>query len=288
MEVAIGMPNAVPGATREQHIDWARAAEDAGFSSLGTIDRVVFDSYESITAVSAAAAVTDRIGLATGVLLAPLRVNAPLLAKQALSVDALAGGGRFTLGVGLGAREDDFTVSGLSVSGRGSWMDAAMPHIRRIWNGEGEEESKIGPRPRGGGPGLLIGGAVEASFERVGRFGDGWWAAAGPPEQFSEGIEKARAAWKRHDRDGEPRTAALAYFSLGPDAQRNAEEDLGGYYAWLGEEISAMIVASAAKDADTVKSYLAAFEDAGCDELFLMPASSDPGQVGLLAEAAGL
>jgi hypothetical protein len=49
-----------------------------------------------------------------------------------------------------------------------------------------------------------------------------------------------------------------------------------------------MIVNSAATDADTVKSYLQAFDGAGCDELFFFPASSDPEQVGLLAEAAGL
>ncbi len=81
---------------------------------------------------------------------------------------------------------------------------------------------------------------------------------------------------------------ALAYFSLGPDAQKNAEQDLGDYYAWLGEQTAQQIVDSAAKDADTVKGYISGFDEAGCDELILFPCSSDPAQVGLLAEAAGL
>ncbi len=81
---------------------------------------------------------------------------------------------------------------------------------------------------------------------------------------------------------------ALGYFSLGPDAERTAEQELGDYYAWLGDEVAGMIVASAAKDAETVQGYMRAFEELGCDELVLFPASGDPEQVHLLADAAGL
>ena len=49
-----------------------------------------------------------------------------------------------------------------------------------------------------------------------------------------------------------------------------------------------MIAGSAAKDADTVKGYMSAFESAGCGELVLFPSSGDPEQVRRLAEAAGL
>ena len=83
------------------------AGRGAGFSSLGTIDRIAYDNYEPITALAAAAAVTERIGLCTSVLLGPLRPNATELAKRALSVNALSGG-RFALGIGIGGREDDF------------------------------------------------------------------------------------------------------------------------------------------------------------------------------------
>ena len=147
MQVGIGLPNAIAGTTGEQLTDWARAAEEAGFSSLGTIDRLVFDSYESIVALSAAAAVTERIRLATDVMLGPLRQNPAMIAKQILSLDALAGGGRAVLGIGLGAREDDYEVSGIDMSTRGEWFDAALPKIRAIFDGDGELESKVGPRP---------------------------------------------------------------------------------------------------------------------------------------------
>jgi alkanesulfonate monooxygenase SsuD/methylene tetrahydromethanopterin reductase-like flavin-dependent oxidoreductase (luciferase family) len=288
MQVGIGLPNAVPRTTGDQLTDWARTAEEAGFSSLGTIDRIVFDNYEPIVALSAAAAVTQRIRLVTDVMLGPLRQNPAMIAKQVLSLDALAGGGRAVLGIGLGAREDDYEISGIDTSTRGKWLDAALPKIRAILDGDGELESKVGPSARGGGPLLLVGGGVDASFERVAKHAHGWTQGGSGPDQFSEDIDNLEEAWKSKGREGQPHKLALVYFSLGPDAQKNAEEDLGAYYAWLGEETKQMIVDSAAKDADTVQQYISAFEGHGADELILFPASSDPDQVGLLAEAVGL
>jgi alkanesulfonate monooxygenase SsuD/methylene tetrahydromethanopterin reductase-like flavin-dependent oxidoreductase (luciferase family) len=287
MEIGVGLPNAVPGATGKQLTDWARAAEGAGFSCLGTIDRVVYPNYEPIVALSAAAAVTERIKLATTVMLGPLRPNPALIAKQALSLDALAGGGRVLLGVGAGGREDDFEASGLSMKDRGRFLDAALPWIRQVWEGDGAAEARIGPR-RGDGLKLIVGGHSEASFERAGRDGDGWIMGGGTPDMFGGMVSKVNEAWERHGRGGEPHQMSLAYFSLGPDAEANAQRYVGDYYAFLGEELSGAIAAGTAKDADTVKGYLAAFEQAGCDELVWIPCSSDPAQVGLLAEAAGL
>jgi alkanesulfonate monooxygenase SsuD/methylene tetrahydromethanopterin reductase-like flavin-dependent oxidoreductase (luciferase family) len=288
MEIGIGLPSTVPGATRQDLINWARVAEDAGFSTLATIDRIIYPNYEPMIALSAAAAVTERIRLATDILLAPLRVNAALIAKQFLSLDALAGGGRAVLGAGLGAREDDYEISGVDLSTRGAWLDRALETIRAIWEGQGDLESKVGPRPIGDGPTLLVGGSVEASIRRAARFGDGWTQGGSGPDAFAEDKQKLEAAWQEEGRAGNPRTMALTYFSLGPNAEENAQASLGTYYAWLGEEAAGGIIGSAARDADTVKGYISNFEQYGCDELIFFPAGSNPDQVGLLAEAAGL
>lgn len=281
MDVGIALPNAVPGTTGEQLTEWARRAESRGFSTLGTIDRVVYDNYEPLIALAAAAAVTERIGLSTTVLLAPLRPNTAELAKQALSVNALSGG-RLTLGVGLGARDDDYEISDIELKGRGKRFDAALEEMRRIWDG-GEVGPTIAGRPR-----LVIGGHAEASFTRTARFGDGWIAAGSGPDQAREGVEKVKSAWSEAGRESEPHVMALAYFSLGERAEQDVRENLMHYYAWLGDEVAGMIAGGAAKDAATVAQYVSAYAELGCDELVFCPSSSDPAQVDLLADAAGL
>jgi cytochrome c556 len=77
---------------------------------------------------------------------------------------------------------------------------------------------------------------------------------------------------------------ALAYFALGEGGPAAADAYLHDYYGFLGE-MADMIAGSAATDVETVKSYVSAFEAAGCDELILFPCDPDPGQVDLLADA---
>jgi alkanesulfonate monooxygenase SsuD/methylene tetrahydromethanopterin reductase-like flavin-dependent oxidoreductase (luciferase family) len=281
MDIAIGLPNAVPGTTGEQLTEWARRAEARGFSSLGTIDRIAYPNLEPLTSLAAAAAVTERIGLATTVLLGPLRVNPVALAKQVMTVHKISGG-RMTLGIGLGGREDDYEVAGVETGTRGRDLDAMLARIKEVWEGD-----EVGP-DHGTQPGILVGGSVEASFERAARFGDGWIAAGAPVDAFAEWRQGFEQAWSESGRSEQPQNAALAYYSLGDRAEEDARDYLTDYYAWLGEDIANFIAGTAVKDPDAVKQVLSAFEDAGCQELFLFPSSSDPQQVDLLADAAGL
>jgi alkanesulfonate monooxygenase SsuD/methylene tetrahydromethanopterin reductase-like flavin-dependent oxidoreductase (luciferase family) len=280
MDIEIGLPNAVRGVDRRGIVDWARRAEDAGFSSLGTIDRLAYPSFESLIALSAAAAATERIRLVTDILIAPLRANTALFAKQTATLDRLSDG-RLVLGLSPGGREDDYAVSGLDFAARGRTFDRQLEELERLWKGEGG----VGPAPaRGARPALLVGGAIDRAFRRAARFADGWTAGGAGPDQFRAAREKLHEAWRAEGRDGEPRTMALFYFSLGDRAREAAQEGLGDYYAWLGDYAQS-IVDSAAMDADTVRQYVAAFEDAGADEVIAFPASADPAQVELLAEA---
>jgi len=277
MRVGIGLPNAVPGTSGADLAEWARRAEAREFSSLGTIDRVAYDNYEPLIALAGAAAVTERIGLCTTVLLGPLR-NATGLAKQCLSVNALSGG-RLTLGIAVGGREDDYSESDVEFGSRGRALDAALERIEEVWGGD-----LIGPGI-GRKPDLIVGGAADVSFRRAARFGSGWIAGGAPPDQFAGMAAKLDSAWSDAGREGTPRKLALAYFSLGDAAEENANAYLKDYYSWLGEETAGYIAGSAAKDAATVKQYVGAFEEAGCDELIVFPSASDPAQVDLLADA---
>lgn len=280
MDVGIGLPNAVLGVDRVGIVEWARRAETAGFSSLGTLDRIAYPNYEPLVTLAAAAAVTDRIGLVTDILIAPLRSNTALLAKQAATIDALSGG-RLTLGLAVGGRPDDYEVSEIDFRRRGRIFDAQLERMTDIWNGQGG----VGPAPaRNARPGLLIGGQSDVTFRRAARYADGWTMGGGTPDMLGGALKKLNAAWSAAGREGKPRTAALLYFALGDDAEERATASLGHYYAFLGD-YAERVVAGAAKDVATLKERVAAFESAGADEVICFPASADLEQVDRLAEA---
>jgi alkanesulfonate monooxygenase SsuD/methylene tetrahydromethanopterin reductase-like flavin-dependent oxidoreductase (luciferase family) len=281
MEIGIGLPNALQDVDSNSLLEFAKKADARGFSSLGSVDRIAYPNFEPVLSLAAVATITERIRLATTVLLGPLRPNTVLLAKELATLDNLSGG-RFWLGIGLGAREDDYGLSGIPTKDRGATLDRQLEQIKDVWEGD-----DVGPKPtRPGGPEIMVGGSAAASYERAARYGSGWIMGGGTPEMFADGAKKTDEAWERAGRGDKPRKASLAYFSLGPDAQAHAERNLGHYYAWLGD-YAAQIVGSTATSSDMVKSYIEGFEQAGCDELILFPASKHPVQVDLLADAVG-
>jgi alkanesulfonate monooxygenase SsuD/methylene tetrahydromethanopterin reductase-like flavin-dependent oxidoreductase (luciferase family) len=283
MEVGIGLPSTIPGTGRHQVLEWARRAEARGFSTLGTIDRIVYPSHDPLIALAAAAGVTERIRLATAILLAPTRANGAVLAKQASTLDVLSDG-RLVLGVAVGRREDDFDSAGVDFHARGRILDEMLELWDRIWGGEAfGDAGGIGPPAPGGRPALLLGGWAPAAFTRAARHADGWTAGNCTLEELADGTARLRAAWEAAGRDGTPRTLAQPYFALGDRAQEAVESSLRDYYG--PGDYTDSIVARAATDAATVRENVRAFAAAGCDELIFFPCDPDPDQVDRLADA---
>jgi alkanesulfonate monooxygenase SsuD/methylene tetrahydromethanopterin reductase-like flavin-dependent oxidoreductase (luciferase family) len=282
MEIGIGIPNSVVGTTGAQLLDWARRADQAGFSSLATIGAVSYPSYEELTVFAAAGAVTQRIRFLSNVLIAPARTAAEL-AKQAATVQQITNG-RLTLGVGVGWRESDFTLTGRNFRGRGRDFDAQLSDLQRAWQGEPLADGTRPPAPNPGPAGvpLLIGGMTDAAVRRVVEHGVGWTAGGAPPEALPPFIQKVRDAW-RQAREGEPRLVGLVYFSLG-DTQTASRDYLLDYYQPMGAETAEMIAGSALRSPEAIRAAVKAYEDVGLDELILDPTVSDPAQVELLAE----
>jgi alkanesulfonate monooxygenase SsuD/methylene tetrahydromethanopterin reductase-like flavin-dependent oxidoreductase (luciferase family) len=262
-------------------LDWSRLADQRGFSSVGTLDRVVYGNYEPLVALAGAAAVTERIRLTTTLLLAPLRTNHALFAKAAASLDRLSGG-RLVLGLGVGSREDDFTVGGVDLHTRGKAFDTLLERAVAAWRGE----LGVGPEPlTPGGPPVLIGGQAPATFRRMARYGVGWISGGGGPGLFRKAAPAAREAWSAAGREGAPRLVAIGYYALGPNARAAADQYLHHYYGFLGQ-VADFITAGALVSAEQVATAVGEFTEAGCDELVLFPCDPDLGQVDLLADAA--
>jgi len=286
VEIGIGLPTTIARVAGATVLEWARRADSAGFSTLGTIDRVVYGNYDSVPALAAAAAVTSRIRLTTAILISPYRGNGALLAKQLASVDQLSDG-RLVVGIAVGNRDDDFTATGSDFAGRGAAQDALLAEMRAVWAGEPRGTAgAIGPAPvQPGGPPLLIGGTGAAAIRRTAALGAGWIAGGGGPAMFADAAGRIRDAWTAAGREGAPRLVSLGYYALGPDADDAARGYLSDYYAFAGP-YAEQIAQSALTDADAVRRAVDEFAEAGCDELILFPCSADPDQVDRLAEVA--
>lgn len=283
MQIGIGLPNPVPGTAGALLPRWAQRSEERGFSALATIDRVAYPTFDSLTTLAAAAGATSRIGLVTNILLAPLYPTA-LLAKTTASLDQLSGG-RLTLGLAPGGRADDYAVAGSEFAGRGRAFDAALDELHRAWRGEpiGGSDKPVAPPAVAGAVPVLIGGDSDAAMRRTVTYAAGWTVGGSGPEAAAAGADRVRAAWAEAGRDGEPRLAALTYYSLGEDAESDSRTYLGDYYAFLGEWAGA-IADGALRTPEAIRDTVRAYDDAGFTELYLDPTVAALDQVDRLAD----
>jgi alkanesulfonate monooxygenase SsuD/methylene tetrahydromethanopterin reductase-like flavin-dependent oxidoreductase (luciferase family) len=257
-------------------LEWARRAEEGPFSSIGVLDRVAYDSYDPFVSLAAMAAATRRVKLATTIVVAPLRPTA-ILAKEAASIDALSGG-RLVLGVAVGARVEDYEVAQVDPRTRGVRFDRQLRELREMW-----ESNRVGPSSGSdGGPRILLGGTFsDKAFLRMVSFGDGFIHGGGPPKVFARYVDKARAAWNTSGRPGRPEIWGQGYFAL---TDKGAGiEYLRDYYAYLGP-FSEKIAESVLSTPQAVVQYIRAYEDAGCDELVLLPAVAKVAELDALTD----
>ncbi|HUR07157.1 MAG TPA: LLM class flavin-dependent oxidoreductase [Nonomuraea sp.] len=280
MNVGLGLPINDPA----QLLTWARRADAGPFSTLGLLDRLVYDNPEPLVTLAVLAGATSRVRVQTEVLIAPLH-NTAVLAKQAATLDRLSGG-RFTLGIGTAGREDDYLAAGVDVHRRGRRLDEQLALLRRAWSGEpyGDGAGPIGPAPvRPGGPEVLFGGFVPAVFERVARWGDGFLGAGLGPEWMDAAFRDVEQRWALVGREGRPRLVAQVNVALGPDAVlAEARQEMGGYYAFTGraEHMLDGLLTTPARIRDAVT----AFTGIGADEVMLYCWAADPDQIHRLAD----
>ncbi|WP_131738506.1 LLM class flavin-dependent oxidoreductase [Actinomadura roseirufa] len=282
MNVGLGLPISDPASL----LSWAAAADTGPFSTLGLLDRLVYDNPEPLVALAAVAGATSRVRVQTEVLLAPLREPA-LLAKQAATLDRVSGG-RFALGLGVGGRPDDHVVTNVDLRTRGRRLDEQMGVMKRIWSGApySDEAGPIGPAPtREGGPEVLFGGFRPAALRRVARWGDGFLAAA-PPAWAGELFRTVETAWDEAGRTGRPRIVAQVNAALGSDAVvEDARRAALGYYAFTGRPgfgADGMLT-----EPGEIRDTIARFADLGADEVMLYCWARDPHQVDRFADVIG-
>src|SRR3984893_4595558 len=187
MKIGFGAPVAGAWATPEYVAAFSERAEEAGYASLWTFQRLLVPEgsgmepvYRSVldpmVALGYVAARTSRIRLGVAILNLPF-VSPAYLAKQATTVDVLSGG-RLDLGLGIGWMPEEFTVTGGSPARRGARAAEYLAVLRTLWAGEGSPVAREfvsapagrqAPRPvQQPGPPVLLGGMSRPAMERAG------------------------------------------------------------------------------------------------------------------------
>jgi len=223
--LSLGVPNfGAWAADPRALLDVARVAEAADVGRLVVTDHVVLgrnlDAYrwgrfptgpdapwlEPLTCLTAFAAVTERIRLSTGILIAPLR-PATVLAKSVATLDALSGG-RVDLGVGIGWQREEYDATGLDFTARGDLLDETVASCRELWSAlpasyDGKHVSfadvYCSPQPAQQRlPVWFSGTLTERTVQRIATWGDGWIPIMGATlEDIRSGVERLRAATDR-------------------------------------------------------------------------------------------
>ena len=284
MKVGIGLPAALPGAGRAEILEWAQKADEGSFSSVSVIDRIVYPCFEPMITLAVAASVTQRVRLTSTLVLASLR-NAGVLAKEAATLDAFSGG-RLTLGLGIGRRQDDFRAAPAPYQGRGRRFEEQLEVMHKVWSGEAlsDDVGPVGPAPgRPGGPEVLIGGRERRAINRVGRWADGFLAAPAAPQDVVSQYAIAEESWQEAGRKGRPRLVGMVYYALGQGTADGGANYLRDYYSQLGPAADAIaqgIVGSPEAAKDTIRDYASI----GMDELMMLPTVRGIDQLERLAD----
>lgn len=164
--------------------------------------------FEPFVAMGFLSAVTERITLTSGVMVAPQRQTA-LMAKQAAIADVLSGG-RVRLGVGVGWNDAEFAALGANFTVRGRRLDEQIELMRRLWteesitvNGRYDDFDGAGlaPLPVQRPIPIIVGGDSDAALERAARLGDGWFLS----HAAAESVDRAARFWRRVDALGRSR-----------------------------------------------------------------------------------
>lgn len=279
---------------REEFLTWCRSVDEGPWSSLAVPERITFTSHSLVVELAGAAALTERVRLWTTLIVLPAH-DEVMMAKEMASVDQLSGG-RLTLGIGVGGREQDYRAINADFARRWSRMDEQVARMRRTWAGEGPfpGSDPVGPSPvQPGGPPFVAGVVGPKAIARAAR----WAVGVNDPSSITAvnpdalAAQRARVfeAWAEAGRDREPHFSTSVWFALGPGAEDRLSEYVYRYMHVYGEGVARQAAGHATiNSAGALRHAAEAARQVGCDEFFLVPTTTDPTELDRAREALAI
>ncbi len=299
MKLTVEFPSVVHRDGPDEIARLATAIEEIGYDEIDIFDHVIngypiegrapapypanMPLLEALVTLGYIAAVTERVGLGTEVLVLPQR-QPVLAAKQFSTIDTLSGG-RLRVGVGVGWQESEYDALGMDFHTRGKAMDEAIALMQACWRDEtiefdGEhfksESMAMEPKPpQGGDIPLWIGGGSPAALRRAGRVGDGWMASGLLGDAAATAISKVKAEAEQAGRDPEalgfqcqlatpPRAgdpSTREYWARSADVAATAAAAQEAGFGWAAVNVTGVFVAGA-RSIDAMIEQLGVLHDA--------------------------
>jgi alkanesulfonate monooxygenase SsuD/methylene tetrahydromethanopterin reductase-like flavin-dependent oxidoreductase (luciferase family) len=301
MHITMGLPTFLPHG-RDEELAWYRKIDEGPWHGLATWDRLLYPcGWSVIPQLAAAAAMTERVRLWTDIVALPPR-NAVLFAKDIATIDVLSGG-RLTLGVGIGAWDEDYIAIGSDLHRKRQRMDEHVELMRKVWAQEppvnGHHHHPVGPAPlqKGGIP-LVAGVSGPKSLARVAR----WAIGVSDPshslhfdtEKLAAQRERVAQAWKEARRPDPPHFSTPVWFALGSNPKDQLTEHVIDFWGRGVDEVLPDAVVTRA-DQGTLMCGAAGLlhavngaREAGLDELRLIPTTADPDEIDRARDVLGI
>lgn len=295
MRIGMTLPVMEPDLDAETLEAWSRAIDEGPFDSLCFGERMAFDNPDALTLLGAVAAWTRRVRVVTTVVVPQLHAPVPL--AKALATGDVLTGGRLTVGLGVGGREEDYRAAGAEWGTRTmAEMAERAQTLKRVWRGEKVTDAvlPVGPRPvQAGGPPLLVGTLGPRTVRSAAAWADG---LAGITmgldlDAVRALYDVARDAWSEAGKPA-PYLATSTWFALDDgdgSARAQVHRHLRHYMNWLPAGLVDAIGATAGfagTDAE-LKDLLARLADLGTDEFHFVPTGKDVEQVHRVAALLG-
>jgi alkanesulfonate monooxygenase SsuD/methylene tetrahydromethanopterin reductase-like flavin-dependent oxidoreductase (luciferase family) len=292
MELSMTMPTMLPH-SRAQTIAWARGVDAGPWASLAVPERITYTSHDWTVDLAAAAALTERVRLWTTIVVLPAH-DEVAVAKSLASVDVLSDG-RLTVGVGVGGREHDYLAVGAPFTRRWQRMDEQVARMRRVWAGEPpfDGAAPVGPPPVQGAAMPVIAGVMgPKAIARAAHWADGVdgaWTMDGDLDHMIRSFAQIREAWDAAGRTDAPHLSSSIWYALGDDAEARLKGYAYDYMKIMGEGVGEWAAgAVTCSTPDALRAAVDHAREAGADEFFLVPTTSDPDELARTRDALGI